>query len=87
MSTTTSMTLRHFKIRTDHGALKWLMNFRNPEARSQGGSRYLGYMIFKLIIAKDEMPVLIASNVNVTRRKKSAKIIQVAQRMKEKKVK
>ena len=24
---------RHFKIRTDHGSLKWLLNFKNPEGQ------------------------------------------------------
>ena len=24
---------RHFKIRTDHGSLRWLMNFKNPEGQ------------------------------------------------------
>ena len=25
---------QHFKVRTDHGALKWLMNFKNPEGQT-----------------------------------------------------
>lgn len=24
---------RHFKVRTDHGALRWLLNFKNPEGQ------------------------------------------------------
>ena len=31
----------HFKVRTDHSALRWLMN---PEGRWQGGSSNPGYM-------------------------------------------
>jgi len=33
---------RHFKVRTDHGALKWLMNFNNPEGQAARWIEILG---------------------------------------------
>lgn len=46
---------RHFKVRTDHGALRWLMNFKNPEGKQRGGSRRSAYMTWKLSTAKGEI--------------------------------
>jgi len=33
---------RHFKVRTDHGALRWLMNFKNPEGQTARWIEILG---------------------------------------------
>jgi len=33
---------RHFKVRTDHGALRWLMNFKNPEEQTARWIETLG---------------------------------------------
>lgn len=33
---------RHFKVRTDHGALRWLMNFKNPEGQTARWIKILG---------------------------------------------
>ena len=37
---------RHFKIRTDHGALKWLMSFKNPEGQTARWIEILGIYDF-----------------------------------------
>ena len=33
---------RHIKVRTDHGALRWLMNFKNPEGQTARWIKILG---------------------------------------------
>lgn len=33
---------QHFKVHTDHGALKWLMNFKNPEGQTARWIEILG---------------------------------------------
>ncbi|CAG2201045.1 unnamed protein product [Mytilus edulis] len=39
---------RHFLVRTDHGALRWLMNFKNPEGQMARWLEVLGTYDFEI---------------------------------------
>ena len=39
---------RHFLVRSDHGALRWLMNFKNPEGQIARWLEILGTYDFKI---------------------------------------
>jgi hypothetical protein len=38
----------HFTVRTDHGALSWLTNFKNPEGQLARWLEVLGYYNFTI---------------------------------------
>ncbi len=40
---------RHFTIRTDHGSLRWLLNFRNPEGQIARWTQILGEYDYEII--------------------------------------
>ena len=45
---------KHFKLRTDHGALTWLMNFKDPEGQMARWLEKLQNMILKSNTAGEE---------------------------------
>ena len=46
---------RRFTVRTDHGALRWLLNFKNLRDKRQNGWKYYHLMTLKLYIEQESL--------------------------------
>ena len=65
---------RRFTVRTDHGALRWLLNFKNLRDKRQNGWKYYHLMTLKLYIEQESLIsmqivsigiLVLALNVNI----------------------